>query len=152
MRCIGIVDRSHDFKSFQFMAEEPTLFFYKPGQFVTLELNIEGKRILRSYTISSSPSRPHLIEISVKRVKGGLVSNYLHDHMSLGDSVVMKPPVGKFHCFRHSGRKVSVFGSRQRSHTDAVDGALVARHRVFIPMWFFTTACASPKMRFLPKT
>jgi len=99
MRCIGIVDRSHDFKSFQFMAEEPTLFFYKPGQFVTLELNIEGKRILRSYTISSSPSRPHLIEISVKRVKGGLVSNYLHDHMSLGDSVVMKPPVGKFHCF-----------------------------------------------------
>ena len=99
MRCIGIVDRSHDFKSFQFMAEEPTLFFYKPGQFVTLELNIEGKRILRSYTISSSPSRPHLIEISVKRVKGGLVSNYLHDHLNLGDTVTMKPPGGKFHCF-----------------------------------------------------
>jgi len=99
MRCIGIVDRSHDFKSFQFMAEEPTLFFYKPGQFVTLELNIEGKRVLRSYTISSSPSRPHLIEISVKRVKGGLVSNYLHDHLNLGDTVTMKPPGGKFHCF-----------------------------------------------------
>ena len=99
MRCIGIVERSHDFKSFQFMAEEPTLFFYKPGQFVTLELNIEGKRILRSYTISSSPSRPHLIEISVKRVKGGLVSNYMHDNLNLGDSVVMKPPGGKFHCF-----------------------------------------------------
>ncbi len=99
MRCIGIVDRSHDFKSFQFMAEEPTLFLYKPGQFVTLELNIDGKRILRSYTISSSPSRPHLIEISVKRVKGGLVSNWLHDHLSLGDTVVMKPPGGKFHCF-----------------------------------------------------
>jgi ferredoxin-NADP reductase/ferredoxin len=99
MRCIGIVDRSHDFKSFQFMAEEPTLFFYKPGQFVTLELNIAGKRVLRSYTISSSPSRPHLIEISVKRVKGGLVSNYLHDHLNLGDTVTMKPPGGKFHCF-----------------------------------------------------
>jgi ferredoxin-NADP reductase/ferredoxin len=99
MRCIGIIDRSHDFRSFQFVAEEPTLFFYKPGQFVTLELTIDGKRYLRSYTISSSPSRPHLIEISVKRVKGGIVSNYLHDHLSIGDSVLMKPPGGKFHCF-----------------------------------------------------
>lgn len=99
MRCIGIIDRSHDFRSFQFVSEEPTLFFYKPGQFVTLELTIDGKRYLRSYTISSSPSRPHLIEISVKRVKGGLVSNYLHDHLHIGDSVLMKPPGGKFHCF-----------------------------------------------------
>ena len=99
MRCIGIIDRSHDFKSFQFMSEEPTLFFYKPGQFVTLELMIDGKRTLRSYTISSSPSRPHLIEISVKRVKNGLVSNYLHDKLNIGDTVVMKPPGGKFHCF-----------------------------------------------------
>ena len=99
MRCIGIVDRSHDFRSFQFVSEEPTLFFYKPGQFVTLELTIDGKRYLRSYTISSSPSRPHLIEITVKRVKGGIVSNYLHDHLQIGDSVLMKPPGGKFHCF-----------------------------------------------------
>lgn len=99
MRCIGIIDRSHDFKSFQFMSEEPTLFFYKPGQFVTLELVIEGKRVLRSYTISSSPSRPHLIEISVKRVKSGFVSNYLHDKLSIGDTITMKPPGGKFHCF-----------------------------------------------------
>ena len=99
MRCIGIIDRSHDFKSFQFMSEEPTLFFYKPGQFVTLELMIDGKRALRSYTISSSPSRPHLIEISVKRVKNGLVSNYLHDKLNIGDTVTMKPPGGKFHCF-----------------------------------------------------
>lgn len=99
MRCIGIVDRSRDFRSFQFVSEEPTLFFYKPGQFVTLELTIDGKRYLRSYTISSSPSRPHLIEISVKRVKNGIVSNYLHDHLQIGDSVLMKPPGGKFHCF-----------------------------------------------------
>lgn len=99
MRCIGIIDRSHDFKSFQFMSEEPTLFFFKPGQFVTLELMVEGKRALRSYTISSSPSRPHLIEISVKRVKNGLVSNYLHDKLNIGDTVTMKPPGGKFHCF-----------------------------------------------------
>ncbi|GAB4424137.1 MAG: hypothetical protein OHK0011_04500 [Turneriella sp.] len=99
MRCIGIIDRSHDFRSFQFVSEEPTLFFYKPGQFVTLELTIDGKRYLRSYTISSTPSRPHLIEISVKRVPGGVVSNYLHDHLNIGESVLMKPPGGKFHCF-----------------------------------------------------
>ena len=60
---------------------------------------IDGKRVLRSYTISSSPSRPHLIEISVKRLKGGVVSNYLHDRMNIGDTIMMKPPAGKFHCF-----------------------------------------------------
>jgi glycine betaine catabolism B len=99
MRCIGIIDRTKDFKSFQFMSEEPTLFFFKPGQFVTMEVFVDGKRYLRSYTISSSPSRPHLLEVSIKRVKGGIVSNYLHDHLTIGDTIVMKPPGGKFHCF-----------------------------------------------------
>ena len=99
MRCIGIIDRSHDFKSFQFMSEEPTFFFYKPGQFVSFEVVIDVTRAFRSYTISSSPSRPHLIEISVKRLKNGLVSNYLHDHLNIGDTLMMKPPAGKFHCF-----------------------------------------------------
>lgn len=38
--------------------DEPVLFFFKPGQFVTLELEIDGKRVMCSYTIPSGPSIP----------------------------------------------------------------------------------------------
>lgn len=52
------------------MAEQPIMFFFKPGQFVTLELEIDSEQVFRSYTISSSPSVPYSFSITVKRVPG----------------------------------------------------------------------------------
>ncbi len=60
-------------RTFCFMADQPMMFFFKPGQFVTLELEIEGKPVMHSYTISSSPSVPYSFSITIKRVPGGLV-------------------------------------------------------------------------------
>ena len=40
---------------------------------------INGKKVLRSYTISSTPSRPYVLEVTIKRVPGGLVSNWMAD-------------------------------------------------------------------------
>jgi ferredoxin-NADP reductase len=59
-------------------------------------LNIDGKKVVRSYTISSPPSRPYILEITVKRVPGGLVSNWLPDHLQVGDKVEISGPKGKF--------------------------------------------------------
>src|SRR5262249_26127259 len=59
VRCIQVSDETHDIKTFRFCADPPKLFVFRPGQFMTLELPIDGKTVRRSYTISSSPSRPH---------------------------------------------------------------------------------------------
>jgi len=88
------------------MAEQPVMFFFKPGQFVTLELEIEGEQIVRSYTLASSPSVPYSFSITVKRVPGGLVSNWLHDNLEEGAMLAVHGPVGQFNSIDFPAEKV----------------------------------------------
>lgn len=103
--CCQVREETHDVKSFFFMSREGRTFAFEPGQFVTLELEIDGETINRCYTISSAPTRPHTISITVKRVPGGKVSNWLHDTLRAGDAVRMLDPAGAFTCARHSAGK-----------------------------------------------
>ena len=96
VRCVGCVQETADVRSFHFIAEPARLFLYKPGQFITLELDIDGARVARSYTLSSSPSTPYRLSITVKRVPGGQVSNWLHDHLHPGMTLDIQGPAGQF--------------------------------------------------------
>lgn len=84
VRCVKVIQETWDVRTFCFMADQPILFFFKPGQFVTLELDIDGEQVMRSYTISSSPSVPYSFSVTIKRVPGGRVSNWLHDTLQEG--------------------------------------------------------------------
>jgi ferredoxin-NADP reductase len=103
--CCQVRQETHDVKSFFFMSREGRTFSFEPGQFITLELEIDGETINRCYTISSSPTRPHTISITVKRVPGGKVSNWLHDNLRAGDAVRVLGPAGEFTCARHAAGK-----------------------------------------------
>lgn len=61
--CRKVLDITHDVKSFLFAAPEGRVFRFDPGQFVTLQLDIDGRRVSRCYTISSPPTRPPADEI-----------------------------------------------------------------------------------------
>jgi len=91
-----IINETHDSFTFRFQGNPLCRFVYWPGQFCTLVLNIDGKKVLRSYTISSPPTRPYILEITIKRVPGGLVSNWLPDNLNIGDKVEIAGPKGKF--------------------------------------------------------
>ncbi len=110
VRCIAVIPETHDVRTFVFQAAVPVLFNFKPGQFVTLELPIGGKTVRRSYTISSSPSRPHGLSITVKRVAGGLVSNWLHDNMVVDFEFNLSGPNGDFSCFDAPAEKLLLIG------------------------------------------
>ena len=69
---------------------------YKPGQFLTLILDINGESVRRSYSFSSSPYVDPNPSVTVKRVDGGLVSNYLNDNIKAGDSIKVLEPMGHF--------------------------------------------------------
>jgi glycine betaine catabolism B len=103
--CCHVRQETHDVKSFFFRAPVERTFAFEPGQFITLELEIDGESINRCYTISSPPTRPHTISITVKRVPGGKVSNWLHDHLQTGGKVRVLGPAGEFTCARHPARK-----------------------------------------------
>lgn len=89
VECIGIINETPDTKTFQFCS--PQWFSYLPGQFAQIEVQINGKSVKRPYTISSSPTRPEILEITVKRVFHSSnevsVSNWLHTEFQVGDSL-----------------------------------------------------------------
>jgi ferredoxin-NADP reductase len=103
--CLGVRDITHDVKTFWFESAGGHVFHFDPGQFVTLHLDVDGRRVERSYTISSPPTRPHRLAITVKRKPGGLVSNFLHDTMVPGTRVMAAPPLGVFSVVRHPRTK-----------------------------------------------
>lgn len=69
---------------------------YKSGQFLTLIMEIEGREVRRSYSFSSSPFTDDTLSVTVKRVEGGLVSNYVNDHVKAGDVIQVMEPMGTF--------------------------------------------------------
>ncbi|WP_259015311.1 ferredoxin--NADP reductase [Emticicia fluvialis] len=69
---------------------------YKAGQFITVIVPLDGKKVRRSYSMSTSPHTDTAIGITVKRVKGGLVSNYLNDKVKVGDFIEIVEPMGNF--------------------------------------------------------
>lgn len=115
VKCVQIINETVDVKTFTFVSEPPVKFDYQPGQFITLNLNIDRKSIKRSYSISSTPSRPYSLEITVKRVPAprdepstppGLVSNWLHDNMKVGSQIEINAPLGKFTNFANPSAKL----------------------------------------------
>ncbi|CAN7332202.1 glycine-betaine demethylase subunit GbcB [Pseudomonas sp. LjRoot71] len=106
VRCVKAIQETWDVRTFCFMADQPMVFFFKPGQFVTLELEIDGQPIMRSYTISSSPSVPYSFSLTIKRVPGGKVSNWLHDNLKEGDVLPVHGPVGLFNAIDFPADKV----------------------------------------------
>ncbi|KEA62579.1 Flavohemoprotein (Hemoglobin-like protein) (Flavohemoglobin) (Nitric oxide dioxygenase) [Marinobacterium lacunae] len=68
---------------------------FKPGQYTTIILEIDGQTTRRNYSLSDTPDKPYY-RISVKREAGGLVSNHLHDNLNPGDIVRLTPPCGDF--------------------------------------------------------
>jgi ring-1,2-phenylacetyl-CoA epoxidase subunit PaaE len=69
---------------------------YKPGQFITIIADINGQKIRRSYSMSSSPSRDASIAVTVKRVANGLMSNWLNDQAKAGNALEVVEPMGRF--------------------------------------------------------
>ncbi len=94
--CVARREETDQAATFVFEASNQAIFRYFPGQFVTLQLEIDGQKHARSYSMSSSPSRPFTLECTIKRVDGGLVSNWLLDNLQAGTEVSALPPAGEF--------------------------------------------------------
>lgn len=96
--CVDKEYIAHDFCTFWFTtADASVLPVYQPGQHLPLQVTINGRRHSRRYTLSSSPSRPDRFAISVRRVGGGLVSGWLHNHFQVGDTLRADLPSGEFY-------------------------------------------------------
>jgi ferredoxin-NADP reductase len=93
-RVLRVIDETPDVKTFV-LAPNHNWRPHRPGQHTLVEVRIDGVRHQRCYSISSPPSAQH-VAITVKRVPGGLVSNFLHDHVGTGDVIGLSGASGDF--------------------------------------------------------
>lgn len=98
LRVNRVVAETADASSIVFDVPAPlsAAFAYRAGQFVTLRLDIGGERLFRSYSMSSSPATDTDLQVTVKRVPGGVVSNWLNDTLAAGDVIDVSVPAGAF--------------------------------------------------------
>ncbi|MFJ4294185.1 2Fe-2S iron-sulfur cluster-binding protein [Cupriavidus sp. NPDC089707] len=71
-------------------------FAYRPGQFLTLRVPVDGVPLQRCYSLSSTPEVDNALRVTIKRVQSGRVSNWICDHLGAGDTVEVMPPAGVF--------------------------------------------------------
>ncbi|HDR8925050.1 hybrid-cluster NAD(P)-dependent oxidoreductase [Burkholderia vietnamiensis] len=94
--CCRVRDETHDVRTFVFSAKDGQAFSFEPGQFITVSADIDGAPVSRCYTVSSPPTRPHTLSITVKRTPGGVMSNWLHANMAPGVELRAFGPSGVF--------------------------------------------------------
>ena len=71
--------------------------FYKfsAGQYVTLELQIDGVIVRRSYSICSEPD-VESFDVGIKKVQNGIFSTYVNEKLRIGNSIKVGTPEGRF--------------------------------------------------------
>lgn len=109
-RVVGIVDETADTRTFVL---RPNLHWrgFEAGQHVVVDLEIDGVRHQRAYSLSSDPADRSQVSITVKRQAGGRVSNALHDTVKVGDVLGLSAPTGDFTLPPQLPRKLLLLGA-----------------------------------------
>ncbi|ENN84720.1 oxidoreductase FAD-binding protein domain protein [Rhizobium freirei PRF 81] len=94
--CVDVHQETHDVKTFTFASPEGKSFAFEAGQYFLFDLDIGGEAESRCYSISSSPCRRNAFSVTVKRVTGGKISNWLHDNIIVDSKVRANGPLGHF--------------------------------------------------------
>jgi 3-ketosteroid 9alpha-monooxygenase subunit B len=78
-------------------AEHAARFGYLPGQFLTVRVpGSSGRTAARCYSLAGVPGLDEHLTVTVKRVAGGAVSNWICDNLRAGHELEALPPAGRF--------------------------------------------------------
>lgn len=91
-----IIKETDDASTISFKQPALKKLGYRPGQYLTLLVNINGRRYFRPYSLSSCPGIDPDLRVTVKRVPGGIVSNHLIDRLAAGDMLEVVEAMGDF--------------------------------------------------------
>lgn len=92
-----ITPETADAKSIRFDVPEELreTFRFAPGQHLTLKVDIAGDEVRRNYSLCVAPQDGQL-KVTVKRIAGGLFSNWANDNLKPGDAIEVMAPHGSF--------------------------------------------------------
>ena len=111
LRVAEIVPETNEANSirFEIPAELRDKFAFRAGQHLTLRATIDGEEVRRNYSLCTAPDEQDWM-VTVKRIAGGLFSNWVGDNLEAGDSIDVMPPHGSFTTDFTSSRKRHLVG------------------------------------------
>lgn len=75
--------------------DQPEAFRFQAGQYVNLR--IDGRPDLtRPFSIANAPQDAQTVELNIRHVPGGAATSFIHDHLKVGDAVIVAGPYGRF--------------------------------------------------------
>ena len=99
LRVAEIVPETAEANSIRFKVppELREAFAFRAGQHLTLKAEIGGEEVRRNYSLCTAPDEQDWL-VTVKRIAGGIFSNWVGDHLKPGDTLDVMPPHGSFTC------------------------------------------------------
>ncbi|MBK8668329.1 MAG: hypothetical protein IPN89_02255 [Saprospiraceae bacterium] len=95
---INIESLSTTTRQFTLSVDGDTIFDFKPGQFVTMDLPVSEKRLYRwrSYSIANTPNNNNILQFCIVRSSEGLGTKYFFEDVTIGSVLKFKGPDGGF--------------------------------------------------------
>ena len=96
LEVVDVVRETNDAVSIYLTEADGSALEFRPGQFLSVDVVIDGERLRRAYSLASVclPNVPR--HITVKRIQDGRVSNHLNDTIQVGDQLAVLGPSGNF--------------------------------------------------------
>ena len=162
-KLIESIEIAPEVRHFVFEVPEVEKFTFVPGQFVSMNQVIDGKKITRAYSLASAPTETNRFELCLNLLHEGLLSPRLFA-MQPGETVDIRPPLGMFvlrnpprdSVFIATGTGIAPFRSILRGKLNAasqgftlVFGVRYESHLMYRAE-FETMAREFPHFRFMP--
>ncbi|MTE19961.1 2Fe-2S iron-sulfur cluster binding domain-containing protein [Streptomyces sp. TRM43335] len=99
--------------TFDIPPEAHDIFRHVPGQHVTLRHEVDGTEVRRTYSVcapaAKAPATP-LLKVGIRLVEGGAFSTHALKELSVGDTIEVTPPTGRFTLRPRPGRFAAIVG------------------------------------------
>ena len=95
--CLSNEAETADIRSFTFRPEDGLDLPFRPGQALTLALEMGGCRVFRTFSIASAPGTGNTLTLTVKAQPGAGATRWMHANLAPGTIVEVRGPHGRFH-------------------------------------------------------
>ena len=96
LKVVKVVHETKDAVSIYVTEADGSALGFRPGQFLSVDVTIDGERLRRAYSLASACLPDVPVHVTVKRIEGGRVSNHLNDTIREGDVLEVLGPSGNF--------------------------------------------------------
>jgi ring-1,2-phenylacetyl-CoA epoxidase subunit PaaE len=96
LKVVKVVRETKDAVSIYVTEADGSALEFRPGQFLSVDVTVDGERLRRAYSLASACLPDVPVHVTVKRIESGRVSNYLNDTVREGDELQVLGPSGNF--------------------------------------------------------